>query len=74
MTFRFQKDKKIANAACLVISLSTLTLAFPYTFAEAIALSLRKAGRNGFLDIQVYAGTMFVAASVCCKSHANVIF
>ncbi|KAL6890397.1 major facilitator superfamily domain-containing protein [Trichoderma evansii] len=48
-----------------VISLSTLTLAIPYTFAEAIALSLRKPGTDGFLDVQVYAGVMFVAASIC---------
>ncbi|KAL9483484.1 hypothetical protein ACSS6W_002273 [Trichoderma asperelloides] len=52
-----------------VISLSTLTLALPYTFAEAIALSLRKPGRDGFLDIQVYAGVMFVAATICCKLY-----
>ncbi|KAK1248904.1 hypothetical protein MKX08_007124 [Trichoderma sp. CBMAI-0020] len=48
-----------------VISLSTLTLALPYTFAEAIALSLKKPGRDGFLDVQVYSGAMFVAATIC---------
>jgi hypothetical protein len=28
---------------------------------------LKKPGRDGFLDVQAYAGAMFVAATVCCK-------
>ncbi|KAL7928362.1 MFS general substrate transporter [Trichoderma chlorosporum] len=47
------------------ISLSIVTLALPYTFAEAIGLSLRKSGANGFLDVQIFAGVMFVAAGIC---------
>ncbi|TFA99737.1 putative transporter MCH2 [Trichoderma ghanense] len=49
------------------ISLSILTLALPYTFAEAIGLSLRKSGPNGFLDVQIFAGVMFAASTVCCR-------
>lgn len=67
-TFTFYKDNT-ANYFCQVISLSTLTLALPYTFAEAIALSLKKPGRDGFLDVQAYAGAMFVAATICCKFY-----
>ncbi|KAL7815246.1 MFS general substrate transporter [Trichoderma gracile] len=48
------------------ISLSILTLSLPYTFAEAIGLSLRKSGPNGFLDVQIFAGVMFAASTVCC--------
>ncbi|KAL7907281.1 MFS general substrate transporter [Trichoderma velutinum] len=47
------------------ISLSILTLALPYTFAEAIGLSLRKSGTDGFINVQVFAGVMFVAAGIC---------
>ncbi|KAL7951981.1 MFS general substrate transporter [Trichoderma barbatum] len=47
------------------ISLSILTLALPYTFAEAIGLSLRKSGMDGFLNVQVFVGVMFVAAAIC---------
>ncbi|KAL6827879.1 MFS general substrate transporter [Trichoderma camerunense] len=47
------------------ISLSILTLALPYTFAEAIGLSLRKSGVDGFINVQVFAGVMFVAAGIC---------
>ncbi|PTB68383.1 MFS general substrate transporter [Trichoderma citrinoviride] len=53
------------------ISLSILTLALPYTFAEAIGLSLRKSGVNGFLDVQIFAGVMFAASTVCCKFTQN---
>ncbi|KAL7817968.1 MFS general substrate transporter [Trichoderma aethiopicum] len=49
------------------ISLSILTLSLPYTFAEAIGLSLRKSGPNGFLNVQIFAGVMFAASTVCCK-------
>ncbi|UKZ76751.1 hypothetical protein TrVFT333_004461 [Trichoderma virens FT-333] len=47
------------------ISLSILTLALPYTFAEAIGLSLRKPGVDGFLNVQIFAGVMFLAAGIC---------
>ncbi|EHK24008.1 uncharacterized protein TRIVIDRAFT_45437 [Trichoderma virens Gv29-8] len=51
------------------ISLSILTLALPYTFAEAIGLSLRKPGVDGFLNVQIFAGVMFLAAGICSKSY-----
>ncbi|KAL6806461.1 MFS general substrate transporter [Trichoderma sp. SZMC 28013] len=53
------------NLMPAAISLSILTLALPYTFAEAIGLSLRKSGTDGFINVQVFAGVMFVAAGIC---------
>ncbi|KAL6871764.1 MFS general substrate transporter [Trichoderma longibrachiatum] len=53
------------------ISLSILTLSLPYTFAEAIGLSLRKSGPDGFLNVQIFAGAMFAASTVCCKSTCS---
>ncbi|KAH6605559.1 hypothetical protein Trco_004712 [Trichoderma cornu-damae] len=53
------------------ISLSVMTLALPYTFAETIGLSLRKSGTDGFLNVQIFAGVMFAAACICCELYGK---
>ncbi|KUI60464.1 putative transporter MCH2 [Cytospora mali] len=44
------------------MSVTWLVMVLPATFAEVIGLSLVTPGRNGYLDVQVYTGVMFVVA------------
>lgn len=52
------------------MSITWLVLVLPATFAEVIGLSLRKpsGGVNGYIDVQVYTGFMYMAAFVSRKS------
>ena len=54
------------------MSVTWIVLVLPATFAEVIGLSLVNPGADGYLDVQVYTGAMFVAAfafSELCHSH-----
>lgn len=51
------------------MSVTWLTLVLPATFAEVIGLSLVKPGRDGYLDVQIYTGCMFMAAFAFCELH-----
>ncbi|KAK8050391.1 MFS general substrate transporter [Apiospora phragmitis] len=44
------------------LSISWLVLVLPSTFAEVIALGLRKPGPRGYVDVQVFIGVMFMGA------------
>ncbi|KAJ9157310.1 MFS general substrate transporter [Pleurostoma richardsiae] len=47
------------------LSIAWLVLVLPATFAEVIGLSLRKSGVNGYLDVQMFSGVLFIAAFAC---------
>lgn len=51
------------------MSITWLVLVLPATFAEVIGLSLVKPGKDGYLDVQVYTGFMFIGAFVSSKSR-----
>ena len=50
------------------LSITWLVLVLPGTFAEVIALSIKKPGVDGYLGIQLFAGLMYIAAFICSKS------
>ncbi|KAK4452952.1 major facilitator superfamily domain-containing protein [Podospora aff. communis PSN243] len=45
-----------------VLSIYWLVLVLPSTFAEVIALALKKPGENGYLEVQIFAGLMYAAS------------
>lgn len=47
------------------LNLTFLVLVAPATFAEAIALKLRRQTGDIYLDAQLFTGIMFIAAAVC---------
>ena len=47
------------------LSMTWLILTPPATCSEAIALKLRKPGRNGYIDAQVFTAMMFLGAGMC---------
>lgn len=49
------------------MSITWLVLVLPATFAEVIGLSLVKPGNDGYLDVQVYTGCIFIAAFAFCE-------
>lgn len=51
------------------MSVTWIVMVLPATFAEVIGLSLVEPGRDGYLHVQVYTGSMFVAAFAFCKSQ-----
>lgn len=56
------------------MSITWLVLVLPATFAEVIGLSLVKPGRDGYLDVQVYTGFMFIGAFIFSKSRPPYLF
>lgn len=48
-----------------LLSVTWIILVLPGTFAEVIGLSLRKHGVDGYLDVQLFTGFMFIAAGIC---------
>ncbi|KAK8019731.1 hypothetical protein PG990_004869 [Apiospora arundinis] len=46
------------------LSISWLVLVLPSTFAEVIALGLRKPGPLGYVDVQVFIGVMYLGAAM----------
>lgn len=48
-----------------ILSLVWLALVLPCTFAEPIALQLRKTSGNVFLDAQIFTACMYIAAALC---------
>ncbi|KAL9061566.1 MAG: hypothetical protein Q9162_000098 [Coniocarpon cinnabarinum] len=47
------------------LSIILVCMVLPTTFAEAIGLALRRPNGDIYLDAQVFAGCMFLAASLC---------
>jgi MFS family permease len=50
------------------LSIYWLVLVLPSTFAEAIAIGLKKPGVNGYIDIQIFTGIMYAASFLASKS------
>lgn len=48
----------------LALSIYWLILVLPSTFAEAIGLTLRKNGVDGYIDVQVFTGVMYLAGFI----------
>lgn len=51
------------------LSIYWLVLVLPSTFAEAIAIGLKKPGVNGYIDIQIFTGIMYAASFLASKSR-----
>ncbi|KUJ06752.1 MFS general substrate transporter [Mollisia scopiformis] len=47
------------------LSIVLVLMVVPTTFAESIALGLRRPTGNIYLDAQIFVGFMFIAASIC---------
>ncbi|KAL3422595.1 major facilitator superfamily transporter [Phlyctema vagabunda] len=47
------------------LSITFITMMFPTTFAEPIALKLRRSQGNIYLDAQIFTGVMFIVAAMC---------
>ncbi len=50
------------------LSLYWLCLVLPATFAEVIALGLKTSGINGYINVQVFAGAVYIASFVSSMS------
>ncbi|KAK7969881.1 hypothetical protein PG988_008954 [Apiospora saccharicola] len=48
------------------LSISWLVLVIPSTFAEVIALGLRKPGSQGYVHVQIFIGVMYIGAAFFC--------
>lgn len=48
------------------LSISWLVLVIPSTFAEVIALGLRRPGPQGYVHVQVFIGVMYIGAAFFC--------
>lgn len=46
------------------LSMTWLVLVLPSTFAEVIGLSLRRSGPGGYLDVQLFVGSMYIGAFI----------
>ncbi|KAI0172003.1 MFS general substrate transporter [Hypoxylon sp. FL1284] len=46
------------------LSMTWLVLVLPSTFAEVIGLSLRRPGPGGYLDVQLFTGSLYIGAFI----------
>lgn len=50
------------------LSIYWLVLVLPATFAEAIAVELKKPGVDGYINVQIFTGIMYLASFLSSKS------
>lgn len=53
------------------LSIYWLVLVLPSTFAEVIALSMKTPGVDGYLDVQIFTGVMFLVSFLFSKLHPD---
>lgn len=52
------------------LSITWVVLALPATFAEVIGVAVRKPGAGGYLDVQLFAGFMYIGGAISGMSPA----